>query len=148
MNSSKFIKSLCTLGPIGYLPAPGTAGSICAIPLVLLLKYFFSPFWYAVITALSIYLVIKAVEIIQSYFVQQDPSQIIIDEVVGMLVTFLFVTPTPSNLIVGFLLFRFFDIAKCWPIYKCEFPNALGIVTDDVAAGAISAVILGLLHLA
>ena len=147
MNSSKFIKALCTLGPVGYLPAPGTAASICSIPLVILLKYFFSPWWYAVITALSVYLAFKAIESIQFYFVQQDPSQIIIDEVVGMLVIFLFVTPTPPNLIVGFLLFRFFDISKCWPIYKFEFSNAFGIVADDVVAGAISAVILSLIHL-
>lgn len=147
MNKQQLIKTLCTLGPVGYLPAPGTSASAVSLSLVLLLKYCCAPVCYAAITLLSIPLAIVLIKTIKHEFIEEDPSCIVIDELVGILVTFLLVPPTPPNLVIGFILFRFFDISKCWPVNKLEFPNATGIVLDDVVAGALSALILGLLPL-
>lgn len=144
---NKLITTLCTLGPIGYLPAPGTSASAVSLLFVLLLKQCCFPVWYTAIALLSIPLAIILIKTIKHEFIEEDPSCIVIDELVGILITFLFVAPNPPNLVIGFILFRFFDISKCWPINKLEFPNATGIVLDDVVAGALSAMILGLLHL-
>ncbi len=72
-----------------------------------------------------------------------DPPQVVIDELCGYMVTMLFIDPTPSLLALGFFLFRFFDIAKPFPVRKLEaLPKGYGIVMDDVAAGAYSNICL------
>lgn len=82
---------------------------------------------------------------------RKDPKPVVIDEVVGQLITFLFVpiTAGPGLMIVGFLAFRFFDIVKPYPIRRLEgLKGGLGIMADDVAAGAYGAVLMALLQLA
>jgi len=77
-----------------------------------------------------------------------DPSEIVLDELVGCLVTFCGVTMSIPALVVGFLLFRFFDIFKPLGIHQIEsFAGEWGIVLDDVAAGVFSCAILYLLGL-
>jgi phosphatidylglycerophosphatase A len=61
---------------------------------------------------------------------------VIIDECAGQFLTFLFVPLTLNTLVLGFLLFRFFDIVKPFPIYKMEeLEGGVGITMDDVVAG-------------
>ena len=72
-----------------------------------------------------------------------DPAQIVIDEVCGYLVTMLYVAPNLTNIITGFILFRFFDIAKPPPLRKLErLPGGVGIVADDILAGIYSNIVL------
>lgn len=79
---------------------------------------------------------------------KKDPRIVIIDEVVGQLVTFLFV---PAKIgwwavVVGFLAFRFFDILKPYPTYKFEeLPTGLGVMADDAMAGFYAAAFMSLL---
>jgi len=67
----------------------------------------------------------------------KDPSSIVIDEIAGMTVTLLGIPLTPFSLILGFLVFRAFDILKPFPIRLLDqkVPGGAGIVLDDVMAG-------------
>jgi phosphatidylglycerophosphatase A len=70
---------------------------------------------------------------------KQDPSEIVLDEVAGCLITFCTLPLTPMTIIIGFILFRFFDIVKPFFIKQCEnLPGAFGIIADDIAAGVIA----------
>ena len=76
-----------------------------------------------------------------------DHGGIVWDEIVGMMILFIFVPVNPVNLIVGFFLFRFFDILKPWPIRQLDrnVHGGFGIMLDDVIAGLFSALLLWLL---
>jgi len=72
-----------------------------------------------------------------------DPRQVIVDECAGQLVTFLFVPLSLKTLILGFFLFRFFDIVKPYPISEFEsLDGGLGITMDDFAAGIFANITL------
>lgn len=73
----------------------------------------------------------------------KDPSQIVIDEIVGMTVALLGISFKPALIIIAFLFFRFFDIWKPFPIKYIDrsFPGGWGIVLDDVAAGVMANVV-------
>jgi phosphatidylglycerophosphatase A len=73
----------------------------------------------------------------------EDPSVVVIDEVDGQLVAFLFLPVTYFNLLSGFVLFRLFDIWKPFPIRRLErLKNGVGIMADDLLAGVYANVIL------
>ncbi len=69
----------------------------------------------------------------------KDPKEVVIDEVVGILISFMLVPVTGITMIIGFLLFRFFDILKPPPIsfFDRKVPGATGVMADDVVAGVI-----------
>jgi phosphatidylglycerophosphatase A len=73
-----------------------------------------------------------------------DRSEIVIDEVVGFLITMVWLPMTWQSLLLGFLLFRFFDILKPFPIGYLDrkVPGGLGVVVDDIAAGIFASLIL------
>jgi len=74
-----------------------------------------------------------------------DPSVVVIDEVAGQLLTFLFLPVTVINVVLGFLFFRVFDIWKPQPIRKMEdLPGGVGIMADDLMAGIYANVLLQL----
>ena len=76
-----------------------------------------------------------------------DPSEIVIDESVGILITFIGLPVTNTYLIIGFVLFRVLDIYKPWPISHMEkLPYVWGILLDDCVAGLCSWAILQLIH--
>jgi phosphatidylglycerophosphatase A len=76
----------------------------------------------------------------------KDPSYVVIDEVAGMWTALVFVNPGFQNLAAGFLLFRFFDIAKPLGIRRMEkLGKGWGIMLDDLLAGCYSNIILQLL---
>jgi phosphatidylglycerophosphatase A len=81
---------------------------------------------------------------------QEDPSRVVIDEVSGQLISLapvLFFTTLPA-IVVGFVLFRFFDILKPYPIRRLErLPGGLGVMADDVLAGVYAAVLVWLGHI-
>ena len=76
-----------------------------------------------------------------------DHPAIVWDEFVGLWLTVLFVPPHWLNLTVGFFLFRLFDVLKPWPIGWCDrqVSGGLGVMLDDVLAGAAAALVLLLL---
>jgi len=132
---------------IGYFPvAPGTIGSALTVTAIWFLhgRYpaFFNPaqpliFWIAslALIAVSIYLSNDAAGV----FGRDDPPQIIIDECAGQCITFFLVPLSLHTLVLGFALFRFFDVVKPFPVYKLEdLEDGVGVTMDDVAAGVMS----------
>ncbi len=130
--------------------APGTFGSTGTIPLVILLSYFFDAWVLLAVAAVLFVLGLWATKEVLKTKKEKDPSEIVIDEAVGMLLTFSFVTQyldhTMQNwwvYLVGFLLFRFFDIVKVGPVkYFDSRRDAWGVMLDDVAAGLIAGLVL------
>ena len=138
-------KSIATLGFIGYFPAPGTMGTMVAFPLAYGLSLLTLPQQAGVIivaSCFSYFIIKRALQIFRT----SDPSQIILDEVVGTLVTFYGISCSAKNFIAGFFLFRLFDIFKPCGIKSLEkLPGAWGVLLDDVVAGIFANLILRLL---
>ncbi|MFZ5775340.1 MAG: phosphatidylglycerophosphatase A [Thermodesulfobacteriota bacterium] len=121
----------------GYLPkAPGTWGSLAAIPLWLLLRRL-DLSGYGIAVAVVFVLGVISAGQAEKIMDRKDPSVVVIDEIVGMLITLAGAPATPGAILVGFLLFRFFDIAKPWPVrfFDRRINGGAGIILDDVAAG-------------
>jgi len=79
---------------------------------------------------------IWASQVVHNLLKKVDPSEVVIDEVAGFLLTMLWVPLSWGTLLTGFLLFRVFDIWKLWPANAAErLPGGLGIVLDDLVAG-------------
>lgn len=123
--------------------APGTFGTLVAIPIFLWLSQF----------SLSNYVVIVTVMFLAGVWIcgytsralgVHDHKAIVWDEVVGYLITMLMVPPTLLNVCIGFALFRLFDIWKPWPINLLDknVHGGLGIMLDDVLAGVYALIIL------
>jgi len=152
--------SCATVGPIGFLPAPGTFGTLITLPCIYLYSwcknYFDLSFTSNVLIQIMILIVLIAIAYssitlyVAYYYNAQDkntldPQEIIIDEVIGTWVTFIGVSITPMSLLAGFLLFRFFDITKWFGIKKLEnIPGVWGIILDDIAAGIMSLLVVAL----
>lgn len=135
---------LAAWGPFGYSPwAPGTAGTLGAIPLFWLLRQLPQPAYLAA-TALLLALAVVAAGKAGAYWKVADASPIVIDEVVGYLVTMAFFPWTWGTALAGFLLFRVMDVAKPWPASAFDrMKSGFGVVMDDVAAGVFAALALG-----
>ena len=115
--------------------APGTFGTLAATPLVAL-SAIFSPMWSALFLIIMTLVAIWASQVAQNLLETVDPSEVVIDEVAGFLLAMLLIPLSWGTLIVGFVLFRIFDIWKPWPAKAAErLHGGLGIVMDDLAAG-------------
>jgi len=168
--------AIATCG-VGYFPiAPGTMGSLVGVGMYVLLwradlevdlAYLdgtgFSrayTFWvpsFLLMWTLPLFIVglslvgIWAASRAERLFGRKDPSQVVIDEVAGQLVTFMFVPAYflhPLMILTGFVLFRAFDIIKPYPIRQIEgLHGGLGIVGDDIVAGLYAGAVLALVVL-
>lgn len=115
--------------------APGTAGTLVAVPLALLLLPS-GGFAQALVLAAVIALSIWSAGVAAPLFGLKDPGQIVVDEIAGFFVTVAFLPLTWTTLVAGFFLFRLFDITKPPPCRQAEaLPGGLGIVADDLLAG-------------
>jgi len=134
----------------GHLPlAPGTWGTLGAIPLYLVVRPLGLPAVAA--TAVAVTLVgLWAAGDVERRLGGKDPQIVCIDEVAGVFVTWLAAPPTWRGLIVGVVLFRVFDQLKPWPARAAErLGGGAGVMLDDVFAGVWGAAILAgarLLH--
>lgn len=121
----------------GYSPvASGTAGSLVAIPLVLLLLPL--PVTTYLVTIITFtFLAVWISDHAQILYKQHDSHYIVIDEIAGMLFTFVGQEPHWLTIATGFVLFRMFDIWKPWPCSYIDkhVKGGLGVVMDDVVAG-------------
>jgi phosphatidylglycerophosphatase A len=134
---------VATGGFVGRFPfAPATAGAAVASAIFYFLPFTGrSPWYFALIGATAIAGVwathrIRAIG-------DNDPRRAIIDEYAGMWVTCLFVKQTIPWVVAAFIVFRVLDILKPWPIRRLErLPGGLGIMADDLVAGAIGAGLL------
>lgn len=131
----------------GYLPlVPGTWGTGAALIIYFLLFYMLKiptmP-WLVLLALTCSCSGVWASFIGEEHFKRHDPGQVVIDEFAGFYVTMLLVAPTLPNMVIGFILFRIFDIWKPYPAYKLEkLPGGWGIMADDIAAGIYGMIIL------
>jgi len=139
-------KTIATFFGIGFAPlAPGTVASAAA---VLLYKGFLHrwslPLLFALIAAVAM-VGVWASALAAGDFGREDPRAVVIDEVAGQLTALVLCPADWPPLLVGFGLFRAFDILKPFPIRRIErLPGGWGIVADDLAAGALSFLLLRL----
>ena len=123
--------------------APGTFGTLAAIPVYLLLVQL--PWlWYGAITLLAFYIGIRICQVTSDDLKVHDFSGIVWDEFVGFWITMFLIPLDWKWVILGFILFRFFDIVKPWPIGYLDkrVHGGLGIMIDDVIAGIFANICL------
>lgn len=160
---------IATVG-VGYIPfAPGTWGSGVGVLIYLVVRQFESELlqnfiqkgfhvtvvyiWLYIVNGVLLFLLcsvgIWSATRTTHLFKTKDPQQAVIDEIMGQLITFLFVPFVISGwfILAGFLLFRLFDIWKPYPIYKLQdLPGGFGVCVDDILAGVYAGVCLSLLY--
>jgi phosphatidylglycerophosphatase A len=138
---------LATVLGIGRIPfAPGTFGSIPGVILALWLHHL--GWWW--LEALVIVLIFAigtwAAGKAEKHFQLTDPGPVVIDEVLGMLVTLAFLPVNATGAIVGFFVFRIFDIIKPPPARQAEtLHGGLGVMADDFMAGLWGLVVMRVL---
>jgi len=131
----------------GLVPkGPGTAGTVVAIPVYLLMQPLTLNIYMALVAALFIVGIPICAHAARRMGVHDHPG-IVWDEIVGYLVTMMFAPTGWFWVAAGFVLFRLFDIAKPWPIRLLDrnVGGGFGIMVDDLLAGIFAAAVLQLL---
>lgn len=135
---------IATVAGAGYFPvAPGTAGSAAGVGVVAAFNAIpFAHAWRNALLCLAAGLIFSlgvwAAGQSEKFFGRTDPGHVVIDEVVGQMVTFLLASHLSWKfLLAGFVFFRLFDVTKPFPARRAErLPGGWGIMVDDVIAGA------------
>ncbi|HMF56259.1 MAG TPA: phosphatidylglycerophosphatase A [Pyrinomonadaceae bacterium] len=171
LNFKDYLALIFSTWGVGLIPfAPGTWGSLVGVGLYLLLRFlllraiislphFSASQTQTLNTTVNLcaafavsFLGVWAATRAEKFFRRKDPGAVVVDEVAGQLVTFL-VIPLSRDLNIwiiaaGFLLFRAFDIWKPYPARRLEsLESGLGIMADDIVAGAYSAAVLSVIIL-
>lgn len=149
LSKDKNVKKLKLTNPIHFCAlgfgsgliakAPGTFGTLAAIPVYLLLANLSLVPYLAFILGfivLGIYFCGKAAKDMQVH----DHGAIVWDEIVGFLITMIAIQPSLISIMLGFILFRLFDILKPWPISWLDekIHGGIGIMLDDILAGVFA----------
>ena len=123
--------------------APGTFGTLAAIPVYYLVQDL-SLWLYLALVLLAFVAGIWLCQRTVDWLGQDDPSGVVWDEIVGYLVTMTFAPADWIWMLVGFGLFRLFDIAKPWPVSVADqkLHGGFGIMLDDVLAGVMAAAVM------
>lgn len=139
---------LCTWFGVGKIrPAAGTWGSLAALPFAWVLSEIGGP---ALVIVAAIIVAVVALWAIRLFLVRwpgDDPGEIVIDEVAGQWLTLTFVPTDFWHYIVGFIVFRFFDVTKIWPASWADrnLDGAPGVLFDDLFAGLYGMLVMALL---
>jgi phosphatidylglycerophosphatase A len=131
----------------GLLPrAPGTFGTLAALPLYIILVQLTSEQVYLIATTTGLVLGFYFCEYTTRALGVQDHPAIVWDEIIGFLITMLFIVPDLTSVVLGFFLFRVFDIFKPWPISVIDsrVKGGIGVMLDDVIAAGFA---LAAMHL-
>jgi phosphatidylglycerophosphatase A len=140
----RLILALATWGGVGFLPrAPGTWGTLAALPLWYLLAQT-GPWGYGLGVAALMLLGLGVAGPAQIYLGRTDHGAIVVDEVVGLLITLAGVPQTWEHAALGLVVFRTLDILKPFPIrwFGHGGDSGLEVMADDVAAGMIGRVVV------
>lgn len=130
----------------GAIPfAPGTFGTLIGLPICFLFARF-HPGLSVVCVLLFIIIAIGVASAAEKILKQKDPAKIVIDEIAGLLVTFVGLPFNTGTAVFGFIIFRAFDILKPFPIRLLErkVSGGSGVVLDDVLAGIYANLVLRL----
>ena len=140
---------VATCGYIGYIPfAPGTFGSAAGLVLFFLVRRTGS-----IAVELAAIAVLFAIGVwsgneAERHFGEVDPGPVVLDEVVGMLITLALLPVNLVGAFVGFLLFRILDVVKPWPSGRFEaLPGGLGVMADDGMAAIYGNLVMRVLML-
>lgn len=139
---------IATVGYCGYFPfAPGTVGSAAGLVFYALVWWIASPLFETMFIVGLFAAGVWAGTTAERYFGGVDPGPIVMDEVVGMLITLAFIPALGwSGLLAGFLLFRVFDVLKPFPAGRFErLHGGLGVMADDAMAAVYANLSLRLL---
>jgi len=142
INTTSYI--IATGFGCGYFPkTPGTFASLIAV----LIYWFFPVESLALfIIALALFMIGVPTATIIERIEGKDPGKIVIDEFTGQFLTLVFIPFTGVNIVLGFFLFRIFDIWKPYPINKSQnLPNGWGVMIDDVLAAVYANIVLRLI---
>ena len=127
---------ISTFGYVGFFPAaPGTAGSAAALALYALVRWVGAPAFeigaILVVFAAGVWAATRSEDILGG----KDPGPVVIDEVLGMLLTLAFLPLSLAGVVTGFVLFRLFDVIKPYPARRFEdAPGGWGVMLDDAMA--------------
>lgn len=135
---------IATFGYCGYAPAaPGTVGSAAGLVVYLLVWWSESRLVEAGLIVLLFAAGAWAGTTAERYFGGIDPGPVVIDEVVGMLITLAFIPVGVTGALAGFVLFRIFDVIKPYPAGRLErLHGGLGVMADDAMAAVYANVSL------
>jgi len=127
--------------------APGTFGTLVAVPLYLLIADFSLPIYLTVCFATALFGIYLCDYSSRQLKVHDHPG-IVWDEIVGFFITMAGFSASWQNILLGFILFRFFDIIKPWPIKWADskVKGGFGIMLDDVIAGGFAWLVLLGIH--
>jgi len=139
----KFYLTGLFIGKINYMP--GTFGTLLGILIFFFLSnnsLIFNIILLCIFFIISIYILNLAKY--RKIFRKVDDKSIVIDEIFGYLFFMIFFEPTLENIIIGFILFRIFDILKPYPIFLIDnnLKNSVGVMLDDILAAIYSGLIL------
>ncbi|WP_409479153.1 phosphatidylglycerophosphatase A [Pseudobdellovibrio sp. HCB154] len=146
--NQKLVIQLATFFGAGRLPkSPGTWGTLATIPLWYLLAQLHAIPYMVVVLLLCIAAILIA-QAYENFTHTHDSKEIVIDEVVGFLITMTWLPMTWQSLVAGFVLFRIVDIVKPPPIRQLDqkVKGGVGVVIDDIAAGIVCNIILQMVY--
>ena len=126
-----------TAGFAGLVPvAPGTAGSVVGLVLLILVRATRNDWIELLVLVIVVAVGTWSASAAERHYRREDPGEIVIDEVAGMMLTLLWLPSGWVSFLVGFLAFRFFDIVKPFPARLAErLPGGVGVMADDLVAG-------------
>lgn len=141
---TKIAKAVATVAYVGYAPiAPGTMGSAVAAAVYWILPELNTSISVATVLFLLLVGIWASSQAEEVY--GRDASRIVIDEFAGFFIAVLFLPKTLVVAILGFFIFRFFDIVKPYPIRLAEnIKGGIGVMADDVLAGVCTNIVLHL----
>lgn len=150
MTKISAAKLISTWFYTGLAPkAPGTFGSLMTLPFVYLADYWGGSMAILIFATASFVIGIWAADIYAKATQLKDPGFIVIDEVAGQSLTLWCAGLNPWLYLIGFGLFRLFDISKPWPVSWADskVKGGLGIMLDDVFAGIMGGAVLYLIKI-
>ena len=143
---NQFALLIASFGYVGFFPiAPGTAGSLAALALFAFVRWIGMPAFELVTIVAVLAIGIWSADGAERALGRKDPGPVVIDEVLGMLITLVLLPVSLTGVLVGFLLFRLFDVVKPYPAGRMEhLPGGYGIMLDDAMAGLYAHLVLRL----
>lgn len=141
-------KFICTWFGSGLSPkAPGTAGSLAALPVAYVIHSLWGQNALLLASLIAFFIGWAATVTYLKHTQSKDPKEVVIDEVAGQWFLLSFFFPTLESYIVGFAMFRFFDVLKPWPVSWVDrkVKGGLGVMLDDMLAAFLPFIVAGLL---
>ena len=135
---------IATVGYVGYAPfAPGTFGSAAGLAVFVAVRSSGSAIVELAVIAVLFAIGIWSGTVAEHHFGGTDPGPIVLDEVVGMLITLCLLPVSPAGAVAGFFVFRVLDVIKPFPSARFEkLPGGLGVMADDGMAAIYANIVM------